>query len=429
MESIAVASDLGAVFLAALIVGLPWLPALSTAGITTIALERVGLNRGRLNLRISDDVTAIFSRVVIAMVLSALFLDVGDASQVAFAAMIAAGLLFVTRATVYQGVATARRHGHGVQDVVIVGSGPVGHALAQVLTARPEFGMRVIGFADRRVGSCALPVLGEPQDLPEVIARTGVRRVILAFGHAREAEMVSVLRSCASLPVELYTLPRFFELGMEARSRAAEDLWGFPVVKLRGGTRARSAWWSKRIFDVVLASLLLVATAPLFALCAIAVKISSPGPVLFRQKRVGQFGQPIEMLKFRTMTENDDSDTKWTVDDDQRVTVVGRALRPSHLDELPQLWNVLRGEMSIVGPRPERPFFADQFRTEIRGYDDRHRYPVGLTGWAQVNGLWGDTSIEDRARLDNRYIENWSLWQDIIILWRTVPTLFGRRDE
>ncbi len=149
--------------------------------------------------------------------------------------------------------------------------------------------------------------------------------------------------------------------------------------------------------------------------------------MFFRQVRVGVGGAPFEMYKFRSMRVNDDHHTTWSVDDDQRVTRVGAFLRKTHLDELPQLINVLRGEMSIVGPRPERPYFVEQFSTEIDGYSERHRVPVGITGWAQVNGFWGDSSIEARVRLDNRYIENWSLWRDLVIAMRTVPTLLGKR--
>ena len=160
---------------------------------------------------------------------------------------------------------------------------------------------------------------------------------------------------------------------------------------------------------------------------AVAVKLTSRGPVFFRQVRCGLGGKPFEILKFRTMTVNDDSSTQWSVDGDERVTPVGRILRPSHLDELPQIFNVLRGDMSLVGPRPERPHFVEQFSSEVNGYDQRHRVPVGITGWAQVNGYWGDTSIERRVRLDNRYIENWSIWRDLVITMRTIPTLFGKR--
>jgi lipopolysaccharide/colanic/teichoic acid biosynthesis glycosyltransferase len=149
------------------------------------------------------------------------------------------------------------------------------------------------------------------------------------------------------------------------------------------------------------------------------VKLSSPGPVLFRQQRIGQHGEEISVAKFRTLEVNHDSDTRWSADDDPRVTTVGRILRATSLDELPQLWGVLRGRMSLVGPRPERPFFVERFGASIDGYGDRHRLPAGLTGWAQVHGLRGDTSIEERSRYDNQYIEHWSLWRDVVILIRT----------
>jgi lipopolysaccharide/colanic/teichoic acid biosynthesis glycosyltransferase len=172
---------------------------------------------------------------------------------------------------------------------------------------------------------------------------------------------------------------------------------------------------------------LLLLVSPIMLACAVAVKLTSPGPVFFRQVRIGIGGRPFEILKFRTMRVNEDSATQWSVTDDDRVTVVGKVLRPSHLDELPQLFNVLKGEMSLVGPRPERPHFVEQFGEQIDGYHFRHRVPVGITGWAQVNGYWGDTSIETRVRLDNRYIENWSLWRDLVIGMRTIPTLLGKR--
>jgi lipopolysaccharide/colanic/teichoic acid biosynthesis glycosyltransferase len=153
------------------------------------------------------------------------------------------------------------------------------------------------------------------------------------------------------------------------------------------------------------------------------VRLSSPGPILFKQRRIGQRGEVFELLKFRTLSVNQDSDTTWSVSEDERRTAVGRLMRMLSIDELPQLVNVLRGEMSLVGPRPERPYFADQFRVAVPGYDDRHRVPAGMTGWAQVHGLRGDTSIKDRAVFDNHYVENWSLWRDLVILARTVETV------
>jgi lipopolysaccharide/colanic/teichoic acid biosynthesis glycosyltransferase len=171
--------------------------------------------------------------------------------------------------------------------------------------------------------------------------------------------------------------------------------------------------------DVVSAGLLLAVSSPLLALLAVAVRLSSPGPILFRQRRIGQHGHEFELLKFRSMRLEHDGATAWKATDEHQTTA-GRWLRRTSLDELPQLWNVLRGDMSLVGPRPERPHFVARFSADIPGYDDRHRIPVGLTGWAQVHGLRGDnTSLTERARFDNLYIEDWSLWLDVVTLLRT----------
>jgi exopolysaccharide biosynthesis polyprenyl glycosylphosphotransferase len=190
-------------------------------------------------------------------------------------------------------------------------------------------------------------------------------------------------------------------------------------VRLRRSTMRSSGRVVKRAFDSTVAAVMLFLCAPLFGLLALTVKLTSPGPVYFRQRRIGKNGREVEILKFRSMRVNSESDTQWSVDADTRVTKVGALMRKTSLDELPQLWNVLRGDMSLVGPRPERPFFVQQFEQEVPRYADRHRVPVGLTGLAQVNGLRGDTSIEDRAWFDNHYIENWSVAGDLVILART----------
>jgi exopolysaccharide biosynthesis polyprenyl glycosylphosphotransferase len=174
------------------------------------------------------------------------------------------------------------------------------------------------------------------------------------------------------------------------------------------------------VFDLIVGTVVLAITSPLFVLLAAAVRLSSPGPVFFRQTRIGQRGEPFQVLKFRTLRVNSESDVAWSADGDERVTLVGRILRRTSLDELPQIINVLRGHMSLIGPRPERPFFVDRFSLEVARYQDRHRVPVGITGWAQVHGLRGDTSIPERVRFDNYYIEHWSLWTDLVIMVRTI---------
>jgi exopolysaccharide biosynthesis polyprenyl glycosylphosphotransferase len=214
-------------------------------------------------------------------------------------------------------------------------------------------------------------------------------------------------------------LPRFFELGFGAKDNDVDVVWGYPLLRIRRNAMRLSPRVAKRLFDVCVAGFMLVLCSPLYGVLALGVKISSAGPVFFRQSRVGKRGKIVKVLKFRSMRVNGDSDTQWDVTADERVTPIGKLMRKTSLDELPQLWNVMRGDMSLVGPRPERPFFVEQFQQEVPHYKDRHRVQSGLTGLAQVNGLRGNTSIDERAWFDNHYIDNWSMSDDLVILART----------
>jgi exopolysaccharide biosynthesis polyprenyl glycosylphosphotransferase len=333
-------------------------------------------------------------------------------------------LVLLGRVLSYRLAVLARNRGYDLEDTLVLGSGPTGLEIAQAIEDNPNTGLVPCGFIDRFDTDSDLPLVGRPENLPEILTATGVRNVVIAFGATSEEELVKIVRRCHDHDVQFFVVPRLFELGVSA-GEVGHEVDGLPLVKV--SCRNARSWKAKRAFDVVTSLLLLALTAPVFLACALGVKLTSPGPVFFRQVRVGIGGRPFEILKFRTMKVNDDSTTQWSVDDDDRVTSIGKFLRPSHLDELPQLLNVLRGEMSLIGPRPERPHFVEQFSAEIDGYEHRHRVPVGITGWAQVNGYWGDTSIERRVRLDNRYIENWSIWRDLVIALRTFPTLFGKR--
>jgi lipopolysaccharide/colanic/teichoic acid biosynthesis glycosyltransferase len=208
-------------------------------------------------------------------------------------------------------------------------------------------------------------------------------------------------------------------------------VWGLPLVRLRAPAFRTPAWRLKRVFDVVVAGFALVLFAPLMAVIAAAVRIETGPGVILRQERVGLDGRPFRLLKFRALQPADDAEaaTQWSITHDTRLGRVGRLLRQSSLDELPQLWNILRGDMSIVGPRPERPHFVDQFARLYPRYTARHRVPAGLTGWSQVHGLRGDTSIEDRARFDNYYIENWTLWLDVRICLLTLGAVLTQLVE
>jgi exopolysaccharide biosynthesis polyprenyl glycosylphosphotransferase len=291
---------------------------------------------------------------------------------------------------------------------------------AQTLVEHPEYGLRPVGFLDDCVEeNLPQPLLGQVEHLDAVLREHRIDRVVLAFGVSRETALVDVLRACDNAVVDIHVLPRFFELGFAAEGNDVDMIWGYPLLRLRRAAMRLSPRIAKRCFDLSIAGLMLVVGSPLYVTLALAVKCTSPGPVYFRQSRVGKHGKVVKVLKFRSMRVNNDSDTQWSVSADDRVTPIGEFMRKTSLDELPQLWNVVRGDMSLVGPRPERPFFVEQFQHEVPHYRDRHRVPAGLTGLAQVNGLRGDTSIDERAWFDNHYIDNWSMSQDLVILART----------
>jgi exopolysaccharide biosynthesis polyprenyl glycosylphosphotransferase len=404
------------------------------AAVTWMAVAGTYLQPVRLNPRLGEDLPPLVGRMgtafaAVAVATTTLGVDAARVlGTLGRAAPVAALLILVGRAGSYEAVRAVRVRGYVAEPTLIVGAGAVGAKLAAILAEHREYGMVPIGFLDSFDGvGLSMPILGDTHDLLPVVERNQVRRVIVAFGALNEEAMVRVLRDCERIPVEVYVVPRFFELRVIPAAGFAEDVWGIPLIRLRGSAlRARSRLM-KRLFDVVAASVLLILGAPVMAACAVAVRCSSPGSILFRQKRVGRNGQVFELLKFRTMLENDDSETTWSVVNDHRQTPVGAILRRTSLDELPQLFNVLQGTMSLIGPRPERAHFASRFGMEVPRYDDRHRVLGGLTGWAQVHGLKGDTPIADRARFDNQYIEHWSLWRDVVIFTRTVLQLLTFR--
>ncbi|MGH3996505.1 MAG: sugar transferase, partial [Pseudonocardiaceae bacterium] len=267
-----------------------------------------------------------------------------------------------------------------------------------------------------------LPLLGEPAQLVDVVARHGIQRVIVCFPATRDEDLVPLLRAARPLPADVCVVPRLYELGAALPRGYLDELLDIPLVPLRRLGHGRLGAAAKAGFDFVGAAALLVAAAPLLVVLAVAIRCHGGHPALFRQARLTKSGQTMELVKLRSMIEHADSNTRWTVLP-EHTTSLGRWLRTSHLDELPQLVNVLRGEMSLVGPRPERPYFASQFAQQIPRYADRHRMRAGITGWAQVHGLHGDTPIADRIRLDNHYIEHWSPWMDMVILIHTLRTV------
>ena len=401
--------------------------ALAFGVLTAIALNIARPVSSRINPRLGDDFGWLLGRLgacmlVVLPIATLVHERVGELLLLAVSATI---LVTSGRGVAYGIQRRLRARGLISERALIVGAGDVGVELASILDGHPEYGLRPIGFvgdpADRDL---SVPMLGLSDDLEEVVRQYDVKRVVVAYGGGADRRLVAILRRCERLPVEILVVPRLFELNALPIGPSLEDAWGIPLVRIRRPILQPPARVVKRAFDLVVGSLIVVLVSPLMLAAALAVRLSSPGPLLFRQRRIGFDGREFEILKFRSMRVNDDSDTHWAVDHDDRITPAGRLLRRTGIDELPQLFNVLKGQMSLVGPRPERPLFAERFGTAVPGYTDRHRVPVGLTGWAQIHGLRGDTSIPDRARFDNDYIEHWSLWLDVMIILRTIWLVF-----
>jgi exopolysaccharide biosynthesis polyprenyl glycosylphosphotransferase len=392
-----------------------------------LALRATG-DIDRFRPRVSRDVGGIAARLSVPLVLiTVMGPTAGEAVRLTRAVVVVFALVVSGRSAAYWAIRTARARGALVERVVIIGTGKMGVRLADVLGKHPEYGLRPLGFVDVSTSeSLSLPVLGEPLDLPTLVDQHVVDRAIFADGAMTETDMVRLIRRCSGLPVEIDVIPRLSEMGA-ARHPDMDDAWGVPLMRLPRKALRTWAWQSKRVVDVVGAVLLMVAFAPLFGAAAIAIRATGRGPILFRQKRVTQGGRVFELLKFRTLPVNDDSDTTWSVAADHRVPPVGEFLRKTGLDELPQLYNVLKGDMSLVGPRPERPFFVEAFSMRVPGYEDRHRVPGGMTGWAQIHRLRGDTSIEDRATFDNQYIDQWTPGRDLVVLLRSVGEVVRRK--
>jgi exopolysaccharide biosynthesis polyprenyl glycosylphosphotransferase len=323
-----------------------------------------------------------------------------------------------------------RRSGGLGDPTVIVGCGRVGGQLVDTLLEHPEYGLWPVGYVDDDpllgVDERRIAVIGGLADLPDLLRQYRIRNVIVAFTTSRESIMVEALRACDRMACEIFFVPRLYEL--HGAGPDTEAVWGLPLIRLSRASYRTLMWRAKRVFDLVLASLALVVLSPLMLLCALAVRMECGRGVIFRQERVGLNGRRFEILKFRSLKPVDDEAARsWNISEDPSLGRVGRTIRKLSLDELPQLWNIIRGDMSLVGPRPERPSFVEEFSLQFPRYPARHRVPAGLTGWAQVHGLRGDTDISDRAAFDNYYIENWSMWSDIKVMLRTVGQVLGGR--
>ena len=327
----------------------------------------------------------------------------------------------VARAALREVLRFARRHGYNLRYAIVVGGGEPAAEVLRVLNRRRDVGIFVLGLlSDKKEVPENVRWLGGIEDVRTVLDRQQVDIVFIALPHADASRLTSVLSGIGDDPIAIHLVPDVFSL-VPARG-GVEEFEMIPFIHLR---ESRLYGWNrvlKRGFDLLFGAVGLAIAAPVMLAIGVALKLTSPGPVLYQQERMGVDGRQFKMLKFRTMRVNAEEETGpiWARPDDPRRTALGVFLRRTSLDELPQLFNVLRGEMSLVGPRPERPSFVEEFRRRVPGYMLRHKVKAGITGWAQINGWRGNTSIERRIECDLYYIERWSLGFDLKILLQTL---------
>jgi exopolysaccharide biosynthesis polyprenyl glycosylphosphotransferase len=326
---------------------------------------------------------------------------------------------------------------------VVVGAGQIGRRAARRLIEDPELGLRPVAFMDDEPLDGdplteGLPVFPLETDLADLMSSYRVSHVIIAFSRAGHDDLLRIGRRAWELGLTLSVVPRLFEI--EGERSSTEHLGGLPLIQFRHSDPHGWQFRVKYATDRLVSGIALLFLSPILAAAALAVLVSLGRPILFRQPRVGLDGREFDMLKFRTLAgAAGEADAAWAASQvgaqaaaqlpahvpmQGRITRAGAVLRRYCIDELPQLFNVLRGDMSLIGPRPERTTYVQQFGPQIYRYAERHRVKSGLTGWAQVHGLRGSTSLADRVEWDNHYIENWTLWMDVKIALRTVPAVF-----
>ncbi|MDO8444907.1 MAG: undecaprenyl-phosphate glucose phosphotransferase [Deltaproteobacteria bacterium] len=319
-----------------------------------------------------------------------------------------------------------RRKGYNLRFAVIVGTGKTAEDIFKRIDIHPELGIKVVGFLSSNPGYLQddkkgrIPVLGTYDNIKDVIKNNKIDQIIVALSTEEHHVTIDVLKRIDDEMVDIKVIPDLWEF-MTLRG-GIDELDGLPIITLQDTPLYGWNIVLKRATDIGLSIIAIIITAPVMILISVVNKRTSPGPILYKQERMGLDGKTFDMLKFRSMQVDAEaqSGAVWAKENDPRRTRLGTFLRKTSLDELPQFFNVLKGDMSIVGPRPERPVFIEEFRKNIPGYMLRHKMKAGITGWAQVNGWRGNTSLEKRIECDLYYIENWSLWLDIKIMWLTV---------
>src|SRR4030067_2666386 len=318
-----------------------------------------------------------------------------------------------------------RRKGYNLRYALIVGTGALAEDVLKRIESHPDLGVKVVGFISSNEYSSAKPFKGIPvagiyKDIRGIIKEKGIDQIIIALPAGEHNITVEILKDIGDEMVDIKVVPDLYEF-MSLRG-GVEEFDGLPIISLQDTPLYGWDIVIKRATDIIVSIIALIIILPLMVLIAALIKFASPGPVFYKQERMGIGGDTFQMLKFRTMRTEAEKETGpvWAKKDDPRSTRIGSFLRKPSLDELPQFINVLKGDMSIVGPRPERPVFIEDFRKKIPKYMLRHKMKAGITGWAQVNGWRGNTSLEKRIECDLFYIENWSLLLDLKIMWLTI---------
>jgi exopolysaccharide biosynthesis polyprenyl glycosylphosphotransferase len=425
--------DVSAVLAASLALSLSTASSVLLTALVLVLNCAGGHYRASISPSLLDELPSLLGRALVAGAIATalrVFVALPVKDGLVNAAIVFLVLAVAGRALAYPLLRTYRRSGGKGDSTVIVGCGSIGAKVAATLLDHPEYGLWPVGFVDDEprvaVEDRRIPVIGGLGQLPDLLRAHRIRNVIVAFTAGREHNLVEVLRGCDRMSCEIFFVPRLHEL--HGAGPATEALWDIPLTRLSRASYRTLMWRTKRLFDVVVSAVALVVLSPLLLACALAVRLETGPGVIFRQERIGLDNRRFQILKFRTLAPGDGGpDTRWNIGSDPSIGPVGRTMRKLSLDELPQLWNILVGDMSLVGPRPERPSFVEAFSRQYPRYVARHRVPAGLTGWAQVHGLRGDTDIADRVAFDNYYIENWSMWSDVKIMLRTFGQVAGGR--
>jgi exopolysaccharide biosynthesis polyprenyl glycosylphosphotransferase len=420
------------------------LAAVST-GVTLVVFLVSGLYRGRRGVSRMDEFYRLTTRISLSLIVGVAVTSFLLGSGFVYSRRVLVLSWFLAIVLVTAGrflhaglVGDLRAHGLATDRLLIVGAGETGRIVLDKVVHSPQLGYEVAGFVRHRpwtadtppeIELAGYPILGNTPELAAIVRARQIDEIIIALPGVVHEEVLDIVLRVVDLPVAIRVYPDTFRL-ITSDVLNIDDLNGLPTVSVRSIGLRPVQRAVKRGMDIVISASVLILLSPVILLFAVLVKLTSPGPVFYVQERVGRDGRPFQALKFRSMPVDAElqSGPVFATSDDQRPTRFGRFMRRYSIDELPQFVNVLVGEMSVVGPRPERPFFVEQFKQTIPAYMARHYEKSGITGWAQVNGLRGDTSVEERTQYDLYYVENWSIFFDLRIMVKTLLHIF-RRDN